>query len=126
MSEDIKETGRVEAFSDGVFAIAITLLVLEIRLPAESEGELAELLLAQWPSYVAYVISFMVIAVMWVNHHHLFKFIKRTDNVLLFLNSVLLMLITFLNFPTALLAEYLEHSEGQIVVFIYSGTMVVI
>jgi len=130
MSEqsDVRETGRVEAFSDGVFAIAITLLILEIRVPHADEGQaLANLLLNQWPSYVAYVLSFLIIAVMWVNHHNLFKYIRRVDNIFLFLNSLLLMFITFLNFSTVLLADYLLDPNGQQVAgLIYAGTGFVI
>src|ERR1041385_4002556 len=90
---DEKETGRTEAFSDGVFAIAITLLILEIQVPHVEGASLVNALAQQWPSYAAYVLSFLVIAVMWVNHHNLFKYIQRTDNVFLFLNSMLLMVI---------------------------------
>ncbi len=121
---DARETGRTEAFSDGVFAIAITLLILEIRVPHLEEGQsLVTLLLNQWPSYVAYVLSFLVIAVMWVNHHNLFKYIRRVDNIFLFLNSLLLMFITFLNFSTVLLADYLlDPNNQQIAGLVYAGT----
>jgi uncharacterized membrane protein len=128
--QDEKETGRVEAFSDGVFAIAITLLILEIRVPEPGEGEeassLVTALLELWPSYLAYLISFLTIAVMWVNHHNMFRLIRRTDNALLFLNSLLLMFITFLNFSTALLADYIKHPELQVAALVYTGTMVVL
>lgn len=124
--DDIKETGRLEAFSDGVFAIAITLLVLEIRVPRGESQSLVTALVDLWPEYLAYVISFLTIAVMWVNHHHLFKHIKRTDNVLLFLNSLLLMAITFVNFSTALLADYIQSPEQQVAALFYSGTSVVL
>ncbi|HEX3049269.1 MAG TPA: TMEM175 family protein [Aggregatilineaceae bacterium] len=121
----MNETARLEAFSDGVFAIAITLLVLDIKVP-RAEPDLLRALGEQWPSYVAYVVSFLTISVMWVNHHHLFKLIARADNRLLFLNSLLLMLITFLNFSTALLAEYIENDERRIAALVYAGTMVLI
>lgn len=124
-----KETGRTEAFSDGVFAIAITLLILEIRVP-HVEGEtrnLAALLLEQWPSYAAYILSFLVIAVMWVNHHNMFRYIKRIDNQFLFINSLLLMVITALNFSTALLADYiLDPANQQVAGMVYAGTGFVI
>ncbi len=117
-----KETGRTEAFSDGVFAIAITLLILEIRVPHVEGGALAELLLEQWPSYLAYILSFLVIAVMWVNHHNMFKYIRRTDNTFLFLNSLLLMVICAVNFSTALLADYiLDPVNQQIATIVYTG-----
>lgn len=126
-AEDEKETGRTEAFSDGVFAIAITLLILEVRVPHLEEGgqSLLAALGELWPSYLAYLISFLTIAVMWVNHHHLFRHIKRIDNRLLFLNSLLLMTITFVNFSTALLAEYIGKPEQQTATLVYTGTMVV-
>jgi uncharacterized membrane protein len=124
---DEKETGRLEAFSDGVFAIAITLLILEVRVPHLEEGgqSLWSALGELWPAYLAYVISFLTIAVMWVNHHHLFRYIKRIDNRLLFVNSLLLMSITFVNFSTALLAEYIGKPEQQTAALVYTGTMVV-
>ena len=81
-----KETARVEAFSDGVFAIAITLLVLDLKAPPESASLLAGLL-AQWPVYVAYLISFLFILIMWVNHHRMFEHIARVDNNFLYLNG---------------------------------------
>lgn len=118
-----KETGRVEAFSDGVFGIAMTLLVLEIRVPPPDtlSGHLLDALLRQWPSYVAYVISFVVIAIMWINHHNIFKFIKRTDNLFLLLNALLLMVICLVDFSTALLADYLQRPEQQTAAAVYAG-----
>jgi uncharacterized membrane protein len=120
-----KETGRVEAFSDGVFAIAITLLILEIRVPHSEqlpEGtRLLDALLEQWPAYIAYIISFVIIGIMWVNHHNLFKYIKRCDTVFLFLNGLLLMSITLVNFSTALLADYLQHPDAQVASLVYAG-----
>ena len=89
------ETARVEAFSDGVFAIAITLLILEIKVPARGSGALARQLLQQWPSYVSYLISFAFIGIMWVNHHRLFNLIRRSDNRLLLFNLLLLLGVTF-------------------------------
>ncbi len=77
------ETARIEAFSDGVFAIAITLLILEIKVPMPSTGILAPQLWRQWPSYVSFVISFAFIGIMWINHHRLFTHIRRCDNGLL-------------------------------------------
>jgi hypothetical protein len=79
-----KETARIEAFSDGVFAIAITLLILEIKIPTAGSGDLSRQLIRQWPSYFAFVISFAFIGIMWINHHRLFTHIKRSNNVLLF------------------------------------------
>ncbi|MEZ4670276.1 MAG: TMEM175 family protein [Anaerolineae bacterium] len=126
---EISETNRLEAFSDGVFAIAITLLVLEIRLPhveATEGGHLASDLLALWPTYLAYIISFITIGIMWINHHAVFKMIHRTDRTLIFLNALLLMVITFLNFPTVVLSEYLQSPDGNVAAVFYSGTLFII
>ena len=102
------DMGRIEAFSDGVFAIAITLLVIEIGVPhIQGEGTtLSHALLEQWPSYLGYAISFLQIGVIWANHHNRFRFIARSDHILLFLNILFLMCVAFIPFPTALLAEY--------------------
>jgi uncharacterized membrane protein len=126
--QETKETQRLEAFSDGVFAIAITLLVLEIRLPGgeAEEGHLLDQLLHIWPSYLAYVISFITIGIMWVNHDALLKDIKRADRPFLLLNAILLMVITFLNFPTVLMAEYLQTADANVAALFYSGTLFVI
>lgn len=123
---EIRETGRLEAFSDGVLAIAITLLVLEIRLTADSEASLITQFLDEWPSYIAYIISFITIGIMWVNHDSLFKMIRRTDRTILLLNVLLLMLITFLNFPTVVLAEHIQTDDAGVAALIYSGTLMVI
>ena len=101
-----KETARIEAFSDGVFAIAITLLILEIKIPGAGSADLSRQLLRQWPSYVAFVISFAFIGIMWINHHRLFTHIKRANNVLLFLNLLLLLGVCAVPFPTAVLAQH--------------------
>ena len=93
-----KETNRLEAFSDGVFAIAITLLVLELKLPTTQDLEqkgLVAYLLGQWPMFLAYITSFATIGIMWVNHHRLFTHIKRADHNLLLLNLLLLLIVTF-------------------------------
>ena len=108
------DTGRLEAFSDGVFAIAITLLIIEIGVPhVDAEGSLTRALLDLWPSYFGYAVSFLTIGVMWINHHHLFKDIARVDHTLLVLNLLLLMGIAFVPFPTAVVAEYLREGEHQ-------------
>jgi uncharacterized membrane protein len=107
-----KETARVEAFSDGVFAIAVTLLVLEIRVPHVEASRLPDALLALWPSYFALVTSFFTISVMWLNHHRMFSYLGRTDARLLLLNGLLLLGITFVPFPTAVVAAYLGQ-PGQ-------------
>jgi TMEM175 potassium channel family protein len=100
-------TNRVEAFSDGVMAIAITLLVLELKVPTEvGDGQLLGALLARWPSYAAYVAAFLTIGIIWLNHHTLLTSIARFDTRLHWLNLFLLFTIATLPFPTALLADY--------------------
>jgi len=119
-------TQRLEAFSDAVLAIAITLLVLEIAVPESRPGHLFDDLLDAWPSYVAFVLSFVVIGIMWVSHHSMFERIARVDRGLLFVNLLLLLGIAFLPFPTALLAEYAEEggSNASVAAAVYSATMV--
>ena len=122
------DTGRIEAFSDGVFAIAITLLVIEIGVPHLEEGSgrtLFGALVEQWPSYLGYVISFLQIGVIWANHHNRFRFIVRSDHVLLFLNILFLMCVAFIPFPTALLADYLQGTERATAGAVYAGTLAV-
>lgn len=119
-------TGRIEAFSDGVFAIAITLLVLNLKVPGHLEVEhqgLAHLLAMRWPSYLAFITSFVTILVIWVKHHWMFTLIQRSDHAFLYWNGLLLFFVTFLPFPTALLAEYLLHPEAKLAANLYTGTV---
>ena len=100
---------RLIFFSDAVFAIAITLLALEIRLPAEgplTNAELIKNLLALWPRYLGYLVSFLVIGVFWMSHHRKFRFIRAYDGNLMLLNLLLLMVIAFIPFPTSVISEY--------------------
>jgi len=120
------ETGRVEAFSDGVFAIAITLLILEIKIPKPSDGALGNQLLRQWPSYFAFLISFAFIGVMWINHHLLFTHIKRCNNTLMVLNLLLLLGVTIVPFPTAVLATHIGFSDQRTAALLYNGVYVFI
>jgi uncharacterized membrane protein len=124
----LSETDRLETFSDGVFAIAITLLILEIKVPhAGTEGGLARALAALWPSYLGYVISFVTLGIMWANHHAMFTYIRRTDRYFLLIHVFFLMCISFLPFPTAVLAEHLpEPDSRRVAVALYSATLVVI
>ena len=105
------DTNRLEAFSDGVFAIAITLLVISLL-------DIHTRLAHHWPEYAAFAFSFLTIGVMWVNHHHLMNQFARADRVFLFLNLLLLMGIVFIPFPTALIGEHLvrdrEHIAGDV------------
>jgi uncharacterized membrane protein len=108
-----EDTSRLETFADGVMAIAITLLILEVKVPEISADEsLGEALLHQWPSYAAYFVSFITIGIIWVNHHDMFKLIRRADHMFLVLNVLFLLTIAFLPWPTALLAEYARDPEG--------------
>jgi uncharacterized membrane protein len=115
---------RLDAFSDGVFAIAITLLVLDIKVP-RGEHDLVAPLLAQWPAYVGYVVSFVIIGIWWAGHHALLDTVERSDHGLLLANTLHLMCIGFLPFSTALLAEYLRESGQQLrtAVVVYVGTL---
>jgi uncharacterized membrane protein len=120
------DTTRLEAFSDGVFAIAITLLVLEIKVPPP-DTVLGVALLQLWPSYLAYVVSFLVIGAIWINHHAMFRHIVRVDSTLLLLNVLHLMLIAFLPFPTAVLAEAFHRGTDEpIAAAFYGGILTVI
>ena len=103
----------MEAFSDGVFAIAITLLVLEISVPAGSEDDLVGALVDQWPSYLAYVVSFSTIGAVWMAHTVITEYLDHSNSVLLRLNLMLLLVVSFLPFPTRLLAEYAASSEPE-------------
>ncbi|HYM16167.1 MAG TPA: TMEM175 family protein [Dehalococcoidia bacterium] len=126
--EEHANTLRLEAFSDGVFAIAITLLVLEIGVPhVDASQSLDEALRHLWPSYFGYAVSFLTIGVMWINHHALFKDIDRQDHTLLVLNLLLLLGVAFLPFPTAVVAEYMRESEHRLTAALTWGcTLVVI
>jgi uncharacterized membrane protein len=119
-------TGRLEAFSDGVFAIAITLLILEIRVPhAGAEGGLWAGLVALWPSYLAFTLSFFVILIMWINHHELMRLVRAVGYLFLFANGLVLLTVTFVPFPTAVLAEHLATAEASAAVTFYCGTFIV-
>jgi len=122
---DERGTARLEAFSDGVFAIAATVLVLEITVGSNEGGGLGSALLHLWPSYLAYVTSFVTIGIIWMNHHHCVETMARVDRTLLFLNILLLLTVAFLPFPTRLVAEYLQKDGEQAAVYAYDATLVV-
>jgi uncharacterized membrane protein len=125
-AESSRELERILFFSDAVFAIAITLLVLNIEVPDIPQGlvaqELPGQLLALWPKYFSYVISFLVILIFWISHHTIFSTIRGYDRPLIWLNSLFLMFVAFLPFPTALLGEY---GSQQLVVVIYAGSVAI-
>ncbi|HTY80863.1 MAG TPA: TMEM175 family protein [Candidatus Bathyarchaeia archaeon] len=113
-------TGRLEAFSDGVFAIAITLLVLELSVPERGFEDLWKGIADQWPSYLAYITSFVTIGGMWMAHHGIFRRLASADGMVMRLNILLLMLVSFLPFPTKLMAEAIDkttHAERAAVIF---------
>jgi uncharacterized membrane protein len=116
-------TARLQAFSDGVFAVAITLLVLNLQVPQlNAVSELVLRLGELWPKLLSYALSFVLVGIYWVAHHNTFHYIQRSDRNLLWLNILLLMCIVFLPFPTALLGQY---PEQRVSVIIYAGTLVI-
>jgi uncharacterized membrane protein len=118
-------TNRLESFSDGVLAVAITLLVLNIEVPAPGR-DLGHELAGQWPQYAAYATSFLTIGIIWVNHHVMIGRLRETDRMILFLNLLLLMSIAVLPFATRLMAAYLRNPHGQhLATGVYSGAFLV-
>ena len=125
MSEN-KSLTRLEAFSDGVFAIAITLLILEINFPHGGvEGNLWDRLLALWPFFMAFALSFFVILVTWITHHDLIHLVRESSRSLQLANGFALLYVTFIPFATGVLAENLTSSDVNIAVALYCGTFVV-
>ncbi len=121
----VMSKSRLESFSDGVFAIAVTLLVLTISQPSDYE-RLAHDLAQRWPSLAAYVVSFAVIGIMWLNHHAVFNHVGTVDRGLVFLNLLLLMTIVFLPYPTGVLGEALAKGQGtRTAAVVYGATMVI-
>jgi uncharacterized membrane protein len=122
-------TQRLEALSDGVIAIAATLLVLEIgRLELRGDEDLFDAIVHRWPSYLAYVVSFTVIGLIWVSHHSMFERISSVDRPLLFLNLALLLGIGFIPWPTSVLADFIRDGgiNASIATALYSLTMTII
>jgi uncharacterized membrane protein len=121
-----RDLDRIVFFSDAVFAIAITLLVLDIKVPEIPDDlvadELSAQLLALWPKYFGYVLSFVVIITFWNSHHSIVSGIRGYDRGLIWLNSIFLMFVAFVPFPTALISEYGDH---QLPVAIYAATLAV-
>src|SRR4029450_7642701 len=123
-----RDTARTEAFSDGVFAIAMTLLVLDIKVPHDiaPPSSLFQALARQWPVYLAFLTSFATILIMWINHHRLFTHISRCDDQLLFFNGLLLLGVVLVPFPTSLVAEYLGQTGQTTAAMVYNGTFIAI
>jgi len=128
--EGEKETGRLEAFSDGVFAIAMTLLALDLQVPrvgaAVTRLSLSEALLKQWPAYLAFVTSFFTILIMWVNHHTVFRLVRRVNMRIMFANGMLLMMTTAVPFTTAVVATYMQTPAASVACAVYTGTFVLV
>lgn len=120
-------TARIEMFSDGVFAIVITLLVLQLqapKIPAEAAAEsLTWAILAMWPEFLSYAVSFISVGIYWVLHHFMFHYIRRSDRMLLWLNLLFLMFVSFLPFPTALLGAF---GRRPVIIMIYGLTLAAI
>ena len=117
--------GRLEAFSDGVLAIVVTLLILDIHVPRAAGGHLGRELAAQWPQYVAYLASFLVVGIIWINHHATVQLLARADHTVLVLNLLLLLSVSVLPWPTAVLAEYLRDgtpADQRVAVLLYGIT----
>jgi uncharacterized membrane protein len=126
-----KQTGRLESFSDGVFAVAITLLVFTLQVPHLPAGAISVLalgsaLFALWPSYLTFITSFATILIMWVSHHGIFKMVYRANTPFLFANGLLLLLVTVVPFPTSLVAQYLGTPAAALACAVYAGVFVVI
>jgi uncharacterized membrane protein len=117
------DTGRLEAFSDGVFAIAVTLLILEVRVETTGDESLAAALHHALPQIGAYAASFLQIGIMWANHHALFRLVDRIDQLVVLLNLLLLGCVSFLPLPTELVAEHTHGADARTAVLLYGGTL---
>ncbi len=121
-SREERETTRMEAFSDGVFAFAITLLALNLRDPAGSGVSLSQGLIAEWPSFFALVTSFVTVLIMWMNHHNMFNYIRKIDRRLMLLNGVLLLFVVLTVFNTSLVADHIQQADANVAATVYAGT----
>lgn len=123
-----KETVRMEGFSDAIFAIAITLLVLDLHVPESVDGniDLGAYLKEQWPAFLAFTISFFSIFIMWVNHHKLFKQIYSRNTAITFANGLILFFVTAVSYPTALLSKFFTGPSANVAVAVYTGLFVLI
>jgi uncharacterized membrane protein len=127
-SRSPRETARIEAFSDGVFAIAMTLLVLELKVPSDAftDSQLATDLAREWPSYLAFGTSCFTMLTMWMNHHRIFALLGKSDDRLMFYNGLLLSGVSLVPFPTSLIATYFVRGGQRTAAIVYSGTFLVI
>jgi uncharacterized membrane protein len=120
------DTGRIEAFSDGVFAFAITLLVLDIRVPESEFNHLWHGIARQWPSYLGYVTSFLTVGAIWMVHHSMFLRVKYANRQVTTVNLLLLMAIAFLPFPTRLMAEAIRNTDAERAAVIFYGVWLLV
>ena len=126
---DEKETGRIEAFSDGVFSVALTLLVVDLRPPHLAHVSVSQFwhaLGGLWPSYVAFLTSFASVLIMWAHHHAIFRLARRADAPLLFANGFLLLMVVLVPFPTAVVSDYLQTPAARAACLFYSSIFVVL
>src|SRR6266571_1651571 len=121
-----KETVRMEAFSDGVFAFAITLLALNLRDPAGSGVSLSQGLIDEWPSFFAFVTSFVSVLIMWMNHHNMFNYIRKIDRRLMLLNGVLLLFVVLTPFTTLLVANHISAADQGVAAAVYAGNFLLV
>lgn len=128
LAESSRDTGRLEALSDGVFAIAITLLGFQLALPVlespQTNGHLWSAFLDLWPNYLSFVLSFASILIMWMNHHAIFRAMARMDKLVMITNGTLLLIVTAVPFVTSLIAEYLRTDAAAAAVALYAGLFV--
>ncbi len=127
-SRRLRRTARLEAFSDGVFAIAITLLVLDLAVPETrySEQHLLHSIAEQWPGYLGYIVSFSTVGALWLGHNAITDYLNRADVTLLRLNLLLLLFVSFLPFPTRLVSEYVNTDQAEKVATTFSGLTLLI
>ncbi len=116
-------TARLETFADGVFAIAATLLVLNVDIPELGTHSLAHELTRLWPAYVGYAVSFATIGILWVNHHTVLLQLRGADRIFLFINVLFLLCVAFIPFPTRLLATYVRTGDGRAAAVAYGITL---
>jgi uncharacterized membrane protein len=124
----MNETARIEAFSDGIFSIAATLLVLELKHPAPELPFWAGIM-RLWPGYLSFVLSFFFIGIMWINHHRMFVYIQKADDVLMAVNLLLLLGVVFMPYPTALMAASITMLDNaysrHVAIFYNSGYFII-
>jgi uncharacterized membrane protein len=123
---DEKESGRLEAFSDGVFAFAITLLVIDLRVPATAGRTMLAGLLGEWPTFFALVTSFLTILIMWVGHHNMFNYVRRIDTRFMFFNGFLLFFVVLTPFTTSLVADGVLTKDSGMVAAVYAGNFLMV